>query len=206
MWQLCHTPTAALRLNLWHVTGTGLLCLVSNPVHRSVQPATILSRYSRVGSVGRCPCTESCIACPPNLREPGLPLLFYPLDMRFWQVLNAIPAWRRGWHSFRRKSASKNQFWNIANMLQTSPLNGRRSSRFALRWRDLSKPYWRHFNPDVANAFFRAGMIEAWGRGIERIKQECVTAGVREPELRYERRAMDSIFFSFRTVFRGDYR
>lgn len=23
------------------------------------------------------------------------------------------------------------------------------------------------FNPDVANAFFRAGMIEAWGRGVE---------------------------------------
>ena len=71
-------------------------------------------------------------------------------------------------------------------MLQTSPLNGRRSSRFALRRRDLSKPYWRHFNPDVANAFFRAGMIEAWGRGIERIMQECVTVGVREPELRYD--------------------
>ena len=28
-----------------------------------------------------------------------------------------------------------------------------------------SEPY----NPDVANAFFRAGMIEAWGRGIEKI-------------------------------------
>ncbi len=50
----------------------------------------------------------------------------------------------------------------------------------------MSKPYWRHFNPDVANAFFRAGMIEAWGRGIERIMQECVTVGVREPELRYD--------------------
>jgi len=25
------------------------------------------------------------------------------------------------------------------------------------------------FNPDIANAFFRAGKIEAWGRGIERI-------------------------------------
>lgn len=25
------------------------------------------------------------------------------------------------------------------------------------------------FNPDVANTFFRAGEIEAWGRGIERV-------------------------------------
>ncbi len=32
-----------------------------------------------------------------------------------------------------------------------------------------SQPY----NPDIANAFFRAGMIEAWGRGIERIMAAC---------------------------------
>jgi ATP-dependent DNA helicase RecG len=44
----------------------------------------------------------------------------------------------------------------------------------------------RPFNPDVANAFFRAGMIEAWGRGIERILDACHAANVPEPELRYE--------------------
>jgi ATP-dependent DNA helicase RecG len=32
-----------------------------------------------------------------------------------------------------------------------------------------SKPY----NPDVANAFFRSGEIELWGRGIERIFDAC---------------------------------
>ncbi|MDO8840965.1 ATP-binding protein, partial [Methanocalculus sp.] len=32
-----------------------------------------------------------------------------------------------------------------------------------------SQPY----NPDIANTFFRAGMIEAWGRGIERIMAAC---------------------------------
>ena len=42
------------------------------------------------------------------------------------------------------------------------------------------------FNPDVANAFFRAGQIEAWGRGIERIVEACRGAGAPEPELRYE--------------------
>ena len=42
------------------------------------------------------------------------------------------------------------------------------------------------FNPDVANAFFRAGMIEAWGRGIERILEACRTANTPEPRLRYE--------------------
>ena len=44
----------------------------------------------------------------------------------------------------------------------------------------------RPFNPDVANAFFRAGMIEAWGRGTERILEACRDAGVPEPELRHE--------------------
>jgi len=42
------------------------------------------------------------------------------------------------------------------------------------------------FNPDVANAFFRAGMIEAWGRGIERIMEACRMANAPVPALRYE--------------------
>lgn len=42
------------------------------------------------------------------------------------------------------------------------------------------------FNPDIANTFFRAGMIEAWGRGIERILETCRAAKVPEPGLRYE--------------------
>ena len=42
------------------------------------------------------------------------------------------------------------------------------------------------FNPDVANAFFRAGLIEAWGRGIARMMQACRAAGTPPPVLRYE--------------------
>ncbi len=37
------------------------------------------------------------------------------------------------------------------------------------------------FNPAVANVFFRAGMIEAWGRGIERMMEACRGAGTPEP-------------------------
>ncbi|MDY0208192.1 MAG: ATP-binding protein [Pseudomonas sp.] len=29
------------------------------------------------------------------------------------------------------------------------------------------------FNPDIANTFFRAGLIESWGRGIERMIDTC---------------------------------
>ncbi len=37
----------------------------------------------------------------------------------------------------------------------------------------LSEPH----NPRVAHAFFRAGLIEAWGRGIHQIRERCMKAG-----------------------------
>ena len=45
-----------------------------------------------------------------------------------------------------------------------------------------SKPY----NPRIAYAFFRAGMIEAWGRGIRRIVDMCREAGNPTPEWKLE--------------------
>ena len=39
----------------------------------------------------------------------------------------------------------------------------------------------RPHNPQVAHAFFRAGMIEAWGRGIPRITELCREAGNPSP-------------------------
>jgi ATP-dependent DNA helicase RecG len=50
----------------------------------------------------------------------------------------------------------------------------------------LQKHSSQPFNPDVAHTFFRAGMIEAWGRGIERMIDACKDAGVPVPILRYE--------------------
>ncbi len=50
----------------------------------------------------------------------------------------------------------------------------------------LQKHSSQPFNPDIANAFFRAGMIEAWGRGIEHMITACLAAGVPAPLLRYE--------------------
>ena len=37
----------------------------------------------------------------------------------------------------------------------------------------LSDPH----NPQVAHAFFRAGLIEAWGHGIHQIRERCMEAG-----------------------------
>ena len=42
------------------------------------------------------------------------------------------------------------------------------------------------FNPLLANAFFRAGEIEAWGRGIHCIFQACREAATPAPQIRYE--------------------
>ena len=39
----------------------------------------------------------------------------------------------------------------------------------------------RPFNPLIAAAFFRAGMIESWGRGIEKIFSACAAAGCPKP-------------------------
>ena len=45
-----------------------------------------------------------------------------------------------------------------------------------------SQPY----NPDIANAFFWAGEIETWGRGIDRVLRACRRAGTPEPEIQLE--------------------
>lgn len=40
----------------------------------------------------------------------------------------------------------------------------------------------RPYNPDIAEAFFRAGLVEAWGRGIAKVQEVCRTQGYPEPE------------------------
>ena len=42
----------------------------------------------------------------------------------------------------------------------------------------VSQPH----NPLIANAFFRSGQVEAWGRGIEKMRSGCVADGLPEPE------------------------
>lgn len=45
-----------------------------------------------------------------------------------------------------------------------------------------SKP----FNPDIANALFRSGYIESWGRGTIKILEKCKEAGLPSPVYYYE--------------------
>ena len=49
----------------------------------------------------------------------------------------------------------------------------------------LEKHASRPFNPDIANALFRSGYIEAWGRGTIKIIKECKLADIPEPVFSY---------------------
>ena len=60
-----------------------------------------------------------------------------------------------------------------------------------LRGKHPSNPH----NPLIANAFFRAGYIEVWGRGIEKIERECREHGIESPEYDY---GMSGLMLTFR--------
>lgn len=61
--------------------------------------------------------------------------------------------------------------WTISNLLKNH----------------ASRPY----NPDIANSLFRSGYIESWGRGIAKMTDFCVAAGLPKPLYHYD----DSDFF-----------
>lgn len=62
---------------------------------------------------------------------------------------------------------------------------------------DLMGKHWsRPYNPLIANTFFRTGFIEAWGRGIEKIKDSCKEAGNPMPEYTIKREDIMVMFKS----------
>jgi len=50
----------------------------------------------------------------------------------------------------------------------------------------LEKHSSQPYNPDIANAFFRASLIEAWGRGIEKIQNACRNEDVPLPKISFD--------------------
>ena len=59
-----------------------------------------------------------------------------------------------------------------------------------LKVKHPSRPY----NPDIANAFFRSGLIESWGRGTIKIFNEAKAAKIPVPIFRYENNGFYVIF------------
>jgi len=45
----------------------------------------------------------------------------------------------------------------------------------------LQEHFSRPYNPDIANAFFRSGYVESWGRGIEKMTEQCTKAKLPPP-------------------------
>ncbi|WP_016777557.1 ATP-binding protein [Anaerophaga thermohalophila] len=59
----------------------------------------------------------------------------------------------------------------------------------------LTKHPSKPFNPDIANALFRSGYIESWGRGTIKMINECVHFGIPKPIYFYD---MSGFWVEFR--------
>ncbi|WP_010423669.1 ATP-binding protein [Anaerophaga thermohalophila] len=59
----------------------------------------------------------------------------------------------------------------------------------------LTKHPSKPFNPDIANALFRSGYIESWGRGTIKMINECVNFGIPKPIYFYD---MSGFWVEFR--------
>jgi ATP-dependent DNA helicase RecG len=75
---------------------------------------------------------------------------------------------------FYRITINKVMFWNMGQLPENWTVD-------MLQKKHSSIPY----NPDIANAFFRSGYVEAWGRGIEKINEHCKDAGLPLPLIYY---------------------
>ena len=71
--------------------------------------------------------------------------------------------------------ADKIIFWNEGTLPENWTVE-------ELKKKHASRP----FNPDISTAFFRAGLIEAWGRGTVRIISECLKYGIPAPIFNYD--------------------
>jgi ATP-dependent DNA helicase RecG len=75
-------------------------------------------------------------------------------------------------------------FWNEGQLPENWTIE-------SLLTKHPSKPY----NPDIANALFRSGYIESWGRGTLKMIKECIDAGLPQPLYYYD---MSGFFVEFR--------
>ncbi|MFA5806175.1 MAG: ATP-binding protein [Melioribacteraceae bacterium] len=83
-------------------------------------------------------------------------------------------------------------FWNEGQLPENWTIE-------SLLTKHPSKPY----NPDIANALFRSGYIESWGRGTLKMIKECAEAGIPQPLYYYD---MSGFFVEFRkNIFNLEY-
>ena len=73
--------------------------------------------------------------------------------------------------------------WNEGELPENCPVA-------KLKIKHPSRPY----NPDIANVFFRSGLIESWGRGTIKIFNEAKAAKIPVPIFKYEDNGFYVIF------------
>lgn len=72
----------------------------------------------------------------------------------------------------------------------------------------LGKHNSRPYNPLIANTFFRAGYIEAWGRGIQKIRESCKENGNKMAEYQVNSSEIMVVFYGLpmqKDIFDKDY-
>lgn len=65
----------------------------------------------------------------------------------------------------------------------------------------LKKHRSRPYNPLIANTFYRSGLIESWGRGIQKITDSCKVSGNDVPEFEIK---SDEISITFKAIKQSD--
>ena len=66
---------------------------------------------------------------------------------------------------------------------------------FGITVDDLVRPHRSQpWNPDIAQAFYRRGIIETWGRGTLKIRELCAEANLPKPEFRADMHSFTACF------------
>jgi ATP-dependent DNA helicase RecG len=109
----------------------------------------------------------------------------YPKEALREALLNAIVHKDYSGRTTIQISVYKNKImmWNEGQLPETWTVE-------KLVEKHSSKPY----NPDIANAVFRSGYIESWGRGTIKIIEKCVEAGLPKPSYIYENSGLWVVF------------
>ena len=64
----------------------------------------------------------------------------------------------------------------------------------------MGKHNSRPYNPLIANTFFRAGYIESWGRGIQKIRESCAENGNKMAEYKVSSSEIMVMFQSLKII------
>jgi len=113
-------------------------------------------------------------------------ILEYPYEALREAIINALI--HRDYQSFSqiqiRVYPDKLIIMNAGSLPPEVPLE-------SLKTEHLSKPR----NKLLAETFYYAGFIEAWGRGTLKIVEQCIEQGLPEPEFKTEHHVMTVIFY-----------